>query len=147
MDDDLRAIESLPVRPFFNHAVFVLATSLAFPVLVLNCLMLVDFKSGLFTLAVLTTGPLLVFAAYVWTATRIIANNPGECWKWIAPALERTGRRLLPPNSGTRGRASGHGAPRLEPRNKGKVYIGCPSIPRCGRWTASESAAPFPEVS
>ena len=81
VDDDLPTIESLPVRPFFNHAVFVLATSLAFPFLVLNCLMLVDFKSGLFTLAVLTTGPLLVFAAYVWTATRIIANNPGECWK------------------------------------------------------------------
>ena len=36
VDDDLRAIESLPVRPFFNHAVFVLATSLAFPVLVLR---------------------------------------------------------------------------------------------------------------
>ena len=81
VDDDLPTIESLPVRPFFNHAVFVLATSLACPVLVLNCLMLVDFKSGLFTLAVLTTGPLLVFAAYVWTATRIIANNPGEYWK------------------------------------------------------------------
>jgi hypothetical protein len=79
--DDLTTIVDLPAHRYFNHAVFVLATSLACPVVASCGFLLIDFKSGLFTSVVLTVGPFLACVGYVWLASRIIATHPAECWR------------------------------------------------------------------
>lgn len=79
-DDKLRALEELPLRPGFNHAVFVLATSLAVPPLAICAFCLIEFVSMQFTLAILFFGPFLAVTGYMWLSSRILATHPAECW-------------------------------------------------------------------
>ena len=79
--DALEKATDLRPHLYFNHAIFVLATSIASPVVLLCGLMILDFRSGLFTAVVLTAGPLLAIAIYSWLSLRIIATHPAECWK------------------------------------------------------------------
>jgi hypothetical protein len=81
VNDQLEKAVDLPPHRYFNHAVFVIATSFAFPILSLCCALLVDFRSGIFTAAVMIVGPLLAFVSYSWLASRIVATHPAECWK------------------------------------------------------------------
>jgi hypothetical protein len=80
VNNQLETVVDLPPHRYFNHAVFVIATSLAFPVLSLCCALLIDFRSGLFTAAVLIAGSFLAIASYSWLASRIVAMHPAECW-------------------------------------------------------------------
>lgn len=81
VDGDLARVIELPADPGFNHAVFVLATSLALPVLAASGYLIAVVIAGWLTLAVLTVGPLLALTSYFWLSSRIIATHPAECWK------------------------------------------------------------------
>ena len=85
VNGDLEAVVDLAPHRYFNHAVFVIATSLAFPVLPLCYVLLIDFRSGLFTAVVLIAGPILAIVSYNWLASRIVATHPAECWEQVRP--------------------------------------------------------------
>lgn len=86
VESDLAGVIELPAYPGFNHAIFVLATSLALPVLAAGCYLLAVVVAGPLTLAVLTIGPLLAFVSYHYLASRIIAAQPSQC----LPALRES---------------------------------------------------------
>jgi hypothetical protein len=79
--DALERATDLPPHLYFNHAIFVLATSLAVPFVLLCGVLILDFRSGLFTAVVLIAVPLLAIVSYSWLSLRIIATHPAECWK------------------------------------------------------------------
>lgn len=81
VDGDLSAAMDLPVGRFFNYAIFVVATSVAFPCAVVPCTLLINPKWGLFGLVFPGAGAIAGFMAYVWLSSRIIASSPAECWK------------------------------------------------------------------
>ena len=80
VNNQLEAVVDLPPYRYFNHAVFVAATTFALPVISLCCALLIECRSGLFTAAVLITGPFLAIVSYSWLASRIVATHPAECW-------------------------------------------------------------------
>ncbi len=77
--DDLRNVATLPNYPAFNHAVFVLATSVALPILATCCYLLTINVSGTVTLVALTLGPLTAIVGYYLVSSRMIAKHPAEC--------------------------------------------------------------------
>ena len=77
---NLSAIKQLPLGIGFNHAIFVVATSWAFPILVFCCFLLVDFRSNAFTSAVILTGTLLGILGYMFLSSRMIAAEAASCW-------------------------------------------------------------------
>ncbi len=80
VEGDFRNVERLPAYPGFNHAVFVLSTSVALPVLALCCYSLAVIVSPTLTLAALTIGPAVAIVAYWILSSRMIAHHPSECW-------------------------------------------------------------------
>jgi hypothetical protein len=91
--DDLRLAAGLgPLRRGFNHAVFVVATALVFPLAVGGAAALAAVTVGKSRVEMATTESLRVgFAAmfgwvivavpcYAWLSSRIIARSPRECW-------------------------------------------------------------------
>jgi|GEM_PF-1431944 len=77
---DLNQVSAIPSHQYFNFAIFVLATSLALPVVLLCMVLLIAPPSPWSSLAVLILGPILVIAGYLWFSGRIIAEHPGACW-------------------------------------------------------------------
>jgi hypothetical protein len=78
--DDLQGVTEWPPQARFNYAIFVLATSVAFPVLAVCCLMLVDPVSEALALVLFLGGVCLAVVAYIRLSSRIIATHPIECW-------------------------------------------------------------------
>jgi hypothetical protein len=80
--DQQASEDAYPKRPYetFNYAVFVLATSLAFPILAIGCLTLLRSASGIRGLIFLVGGPIGIVTAYMWLSERIIASCPAEYW-------------------------------------------------------------------
>lgn len=79
-DGELNEAANLPPLYYFNHGIFVLATSLAFPLLALASYLLIDYKSDLFSHCVLITSTALALISYVWLSSKIIATHPEDCW-------------------------------------------------------------------
>ncbi len=65
----------------FNYAIFVVATSLAFPLFAIGCATLVKNPTEAKALAVLLGGSLVTVISYAWLSSRVIANYPAECWE------------------------------------------------------------------
>ena len=80
LGDALKGGESGSVQPGFNHAIFVLITSLAAPALAAGGFMLVQPGGVLRAMLVLGLPVLLVIVSYAWLARRIIADHPSQCW-------------------------------------------------------------------
>jgi hypothetical protein len=80
IEGDVRQLVELRCDCAFNHAVFVLATSLALPVLVACSFLLIRVVAGPMTLAALTVGPILAIVAYAWVSSHILAKHPIEFW-------------------------------------------------------------------
>lgn len=93
LHNDLSVVTRLhPVRSGFNHAIFVVATALVFPLLCTGTLCLIVATVGknrnevstlpaiLFTLAVMFGGPIAMIPCYAWLSSRIIATTPQQCW-------------------------------------------------------------------
>jgi hypothetical protein len=78
--NDLLNIAALPGQIEFNYAIFVLATSLAFPVLAFSCLLLIDPASDVLAPVLLLFGVCISVVVYCWLSSRIIAQHPAECW-------------------------------------------------------------------
>jgi hypothetical protein len=90
---DLRLATTLgPFASGFNHAIFVVATALVFPVIFAGAAGVAIMTVGrnanqLETLPVIVCefvaffgGPIAAIPAYVWLSSRIIARSPRECW-------------------------------------------------------------------
>ncbi|MBN2022341.1 MAG: hypothetical protein JW809_06060 [Pirellulales bacterium] len=81
-----------PRQSGFNHAVFVVATALVFPVLVMGAVVYGALTVGkdpdkinsvpiLITgLGMLVVGPIAMIPCYAWVSSRIIARAPQDCW-------------------------------------------------------------------
>jgi hypothetical protein len=81
-----------PARCGFNHAIFVVATTLVFPLLCIGtaCLLVATVGKGrndvesvpaiLFTLVTTFGGPIAMIPCYAWLSSRIIARTPQQCW-------------------------------------------------------------------
>ena len=78
--------------PGFNHATFVVATALVFPLAALGAILLVVLPiaanreaagttlSMILVFLVVFGFPLAAIPCYAWIAARIIARHPAECW-------------------------------------------------------------------
>ena len=66
--------------PKFNHAVFVLATSLAVPVVSCGGFVLLQPGSVVRGLSIFGITMFLVIVTYRWLAARILAEHPLACW-------------------------------------------------------------------
>jgi len=90
---DLSSVTRL--RPFqwgLNHAVFVVATAVAFPVLSADAIGVAALTFGkarnevvtvpimVFEFVAFLGGPLATIPCYCWLSSRIIARSPQECW-------------------------------------------------------------------
>jgi hypothetical protein len=76
----------------FNHAIFVVGTTVVFPPVILGIILAAVLTCGntanhipttteLIVLnAILWGGPLAMIPCYMWLSSRIIARNPRECW-------------------------------------------------------------------
>lgn len=93
VQDDLNMVTSLPpARCGFNHAIFVVATALVFPVLCIGtaCLLIATVGKGrnevesvsaiLLVFATMFGGPIAMIPCYAWLSSRIIARTPQQCW-------------------------------------------------------------------
>ncbi|MBB73523.1 MAG: hypothetical protein CMJ75_03300 [Planctomycetaceae bacterium] len=67
-----------PVK--WNHAVFVLATSLAVPAVAVCGFVLLQPGSAVRALSIYGLTLLLVIVTYAWLAARILAADPATCW-------------------------------------------------------------------
>ncbi len=87
----------------FNQAIFVVATSVVFPMVAFGSgaliLLLADATPNqvsviptLVALAVVFAGPLAMIPVYGWLSSRIIARHPAECWssEWFEVPGPRT---------------------------------------------------------
>ncbi len=90
---DLRLVAQIgPFRRDFNHAIFVVATALVFPLVGAGALGLAALTVGknpgevgtvgaaIVALVLLFGGPLAMIPCYAWLSSRIIARSPQECW-------------------------------------------------------------------
>jgi hypothetical protein len=93
VQDDLSMVTRLnPPRCGFNHAIFVVATALVFPILCIGtvCLLVATVGKGrnevestsaiLFVFATMFGGPIAMIPCYAWLSSRIIARTPQQCW-------------------------------------------------------------------
>jgi hypothetical protein len=93
---DLRLTDRLgPLQIGFNHAIFVVATALAFPLVVVAALSIAIFTVGMnrnqvetvpvmvFEFVLLFGGPIALIPCYAWLSSRIIARSPLECWSAV----------------------------------------------------------------
>ena len=65
---------------YFNHAVFVVATSIGLPATSLSALLIINPRSGVVTATVLIGGALFSIVCYCWLSLRTIAQHPSDCW-------------------------------------------------------------------
>jgi len=77
---DLEAAVDLSPQRCFNHAVFVIGTSLACPITCTFAFLLIEFRSGLFTGSMMIATYVLGVVSYWWLASRTVATHPAECW-------------------------------------------------------------------
>ena len=92
LDGNLSSVARLDsTHDGFNHAIFVVATSLAFPIVALGggslVLLLADetpneveMIPAIVSFVTLFAGPFAMIPLYAWLSSRIIARNPQECW-------------------------------------------------------------------
>jgi hypothetical protein len=80
LGDVLKGGDSGTVQPGFNHAIFVLITSLATPALAAAGYMLIQPGSVLRAMLVFGLMVVLVIGSYGCLARRIIADHPSQCW-------------------------------------------------------------------
>lgn len=93
VQNELRMVTGLhPARCGFNHAIFVVATALVFPVLCIGttCLLIATVGKGrnevestaasLLVFATMFGGPIAMIPCYAWLSSRIIARTPQQCW-------------------------------------------------------------------
>lgn len=85
LGSDLRVVDG------FNHAIFIVATSLVVPPLLFGSSALVlvvggdnpnnvDPTSFVVAFGVFLSGPIVMIPVYAWCSARIIAKTPNECW-------------------------------------------------------------------
>ena len=94
---DLRLVAELnPLYSGFNHAIFVVGTALAFPVIAVSAMGIAILTVGMdrkqietvpimvVEFAVIFGGPLAMIPCYAWLSSRIIARGParGLARKW-----------------------------------------------------------------
>lgn len=94
---DLRLVTRLSrLQSGFNHAIFVVATTLVFPAVLLGAFGLAILTVGknpnevesvpvmVFGFAAIFGGPIAMIPCYAWLSSRIIACSPQECWSETA---------------------------------------------------------------
>lgn len=89
---ELHQVDVLRINGFsrrFNYAVFVIGTSLVFPVVAVASGLLIVFTANpnhtsmpgaIFSFVLLIVGPLIAIGVYVWISHRILARTPAEYW-------------------------------------------------------------------
>jgi hypothetical protein len=65
---------------YFNHAVFVVATSIGLPATSLSALLITTPRSGAVTATAIIGGAMTAIICYWWLSSRMIAQDPAECW-------------------------------------------------------------------
>ena len=80
LGDVLKGGDSGTMPPGFNHAIFVLITSLATPALASAGYILIQPGSVLRAMLVFGLMVVLVIVSYGFLARRIIADHPSQCW-------------------------------------------------------------------
>lgn len=77
---------------YFNHAVFVVATSIGLPATSLSALLIVTPRSVAVTATVLISGAITAIACYWWLSSRMIARQPSDCWSSSSASRSHSGR-------------------------------------------------------
>ncbi len=92
LEGNLGAVTRLDLAHYgFNHAIFVVATSLVFPIVTLGAGLLVvlladatpnhvEMFPAIIAFGVIFGGPILMIPVYAWLSSHIIAGNPQDCW-------------------------------------------------------------------
>lgn len=99
VDGDLRHAGQLTTREAgFNHAIFVVATTMFFPVVAIVTGLLIavtatpeknqDLTIGYVLVGLMFGAPVALIPVYVWLSSRIIARTPQECWADLDPQAE-----------------------------------------------------------